>query len=68
MIYYLIADDLNETFASNEDAINIDDVALNVNDDSNFSNQSNSKQDKVSLTSTQLENKIKVAYARSKTL
>ena len=68
MIYHLVVDDLNETFVSNEDAINVDDVALEMNDDSNFSNQSNSKQDEASLTSTQLKNKIKVVYVRSKTL
>ena len=68
MIYHLVVDDLNETFVSNENAINADDVALEVNDDSNLSNQSNSKQDEASLTSTQLKNKIKIVYVRSKTL
>ena len=67
MIYHLVADDLNETFASN-DAINADDVVLDMNDDSNSSNQLNSKQDEVLLTSTQLKNKIKIVYVRSKTL
>ena len=43
IIYHLIADDLNKTFASNEDAINVDDVVLEMNDDSNLLNQSNSK-------------------------
>ena len=68
MIYHLVVDDMNETFVSNEDAINVDDVVLEMNDDSNLSNQSNSKQDEALLTSTQLKNKIKVVYVRSKTL
>ena len=59
MIYHLTADDLDD---------NVNDIALDVNDDSNLSNQSNSKQEEASLTSTQLEIKIKVVYARSKTL
>ena len=68
MIYHLIANDLNETFASNEDAINVDDVVFDVNDDSNFSNQSNSKQDETSLTSTQLRDRINIVYVKSKAL
>ena len=67
MIYHLVANDLNETSASN-DAINVDDVVLDMNDDSNSLDQSNSKQDEAFLTSTQLKNKIKVVYVRSKTL
>ena len=43
MIYHLTVDDLNKTSASNENAINVDDVVLDMNDDSNLSNQSNSK-------------------------
>ena len=67
IIYHLIANDLHKIFASNENAINVDDVALDMNDNSNLSNQSNSKQDETSLTSTQLRNKLKVVYVKSKT-
>ena len=68
MIYHLITDDLNEASASNQDAINVDDVAFDMNDDSNSSNQSNSRQDETSLTSIQLRDRIKVVYVKSKAL